>query len=173
MESVNSHLCMLSGVAFRDIDGSFERAICEILVSGGLWTLRAVAPENDEDAFCAAICLEKPKEKNFGKRRTHARSKAPESFTQQARNIATPTSELRRESSVKPTRYVSRETKHLVWNRDQGRCQNCQGQRNLNIDHILPFALSGNSHPSNLRLLCFHCNQRQAIKAFPQSTFPS
>ncbi|MAV91690.1 MAG: hypothetical protein CL676_09725 [Bdellovibrionaceae bacterium] len=121
----------------------------------------------------AAICLEKPKEKNFGKRRTHARSKAPESFTQQARNIATPTSELRRESSVKPTRYVSRETKHLVWNRDQGRCQNCQGQRNLNIDHILPFALSGNSHPSNLRLLCFHCNQRQAIKAFPQSTFPS
>ena len=59
MESVNSHLCMLSGVAFRDIDGSFERAICEILVSGGLWTLRAVAPENDEDAFCAAICLEK------------------------------------------------------------------------------------------------------------------
>lgn len=90
----------------------------------------------------------------------------------------TPTSELqgviRRRSSREnkrcysrtSQRYISKAIQHQIWMRDQGRCRNCGAQRNLNIDHIKPIALGGRSTPENLRLLCFNCNQRQAIKIF-------
>jgi HNH endonuclease len=55
---------------------------------------------------------------------------------------------------------VARKTQYLVWQRDQGKCTKCGGGHNLNIDHIHPRALGGNNAPENLRLLCFHCNQR-------------
>ncbi len=44
-------------------------------------------------------------------------------------------------------------------------CENCGGCFYLQEDHIIPKAFGGPNDPSNLRLLCFHCNQRQRIKA--------
>ena len=63
-------------------------------------------------------------------------------------------------------RYLSSALKHYVWHRDKGQCSNCGSQRNLNYDHIKPLALGGESKAENLRLLCFQCNQREAIKVF-------
>ncbi|MCB9025951.1 MAG: HNH endonuclease [Bdellovibrionaceae bacterium] len=68
-------------------------------------------------------------------------------------------------STVKSTssRYISQLMKYQVWQRDEGKCQICSGQSFLNIDHIQPLAMGGKSKLANLRLLCFNCNQRQAI----------
>lgn len=44
-------------------------------------------------------------------------------------------------------------------------CEKCGGLFLLQEDHIHPYALGGKSRSSNLRLLCFHCNQRERIKA--------
>ena len=73
-----------------------------------------------------------------------------------------PTSEVNSEDP----RYISKELKHRVWIRDKGVCKNCGSQRNLNYDHILPIALGGTTTFENLRLLCFHCNQRASAKIF-------
>ena len=63
-------------------------------------------------------------------------------------------------------RYIPRSIRQAVWDRDGGKCVCCGSKRNLNFDHIQPVALGGESNENNLRLLCFHCNQRQAIKTF-------
>lgn len=44
-------------------------------------------------------------------------------------------------------------------------CENCGGFFLLQDDHREPYALGGSSDASNLRLLCFHCNQRARINA--------
>lgn len=76
----------------------------------------------------------------------------------------------RKDSPNKPIskspRYISKATRYQVWIRDQGKCCRCGNQRNLNFDHIQSVALGGQNHADNLRLLCFQCNQRQAIKTF-------
>ena len=66
----------------------------------------------------------------------------------------------------KSLRYIPHARKALVWQRDQGQCCKCGSRRNLNFDHIKPLALGGESTASNLRLLCFHCNQRARMKTF-------
>ena len=77
------------------------------------------------------------------------------------------------ECSVNPSRAKSANSRHIfrsirqaVWDRDGGKCSCCSSRRNLNFDHIQPVALGGESKENNLRLLCFQCNQRQAIKTF-------
>ena len=56
--------------------------------------------------------------------------------------------------------------KREVWQRDQGRCQICNSQYAIEIDHKFPRALGGSDTKENLRLLCRSCNQRAAIEAF-------
>ena len=62
--------------------------------------------------------------------------------------------------------YISKSLKFRIWQRDQGQCTLCFGKRNLNFDHIQPKALGGENIFENLRLLCFHCNQRRAFQTF-------
>ena len=61
-------------------------------------------------------------------------------------------------------RVISSATKKEVYLRDK-KCTNCGSKRNLNFDHQIPFALGGKSDASNIRLLCFNCNQRARIRA--------
>lgn len=56
-------------------------------------------------------------------------------------------------------RALSAEVKRLAYARDK-KCVNCGSQHRLNFDHKRPFALGGTSTIENIRLLCFHCNQR-------------
>ncbi len=69
----------------------------------------------------------------------------------------------------KRTNYISQSLKFQVWERDKGKCTLCSGTRNLNYDHIHPKVLGGENTLENLRLLCFHCNQRRAQKTFKNS----
>jgi hypothetical protein len=64
------------------------------------------------------------------------------------------------------SRQIPRGIKFEVWKRDMGKCRKCGSASNLNYDHIEPVALGGVSTLENLRLLCFSCNQRRAIRTF-------
>jgi hypothetical protein len=59
------------------------------------------------------------------------------------------------------SRYIPRHVKREVFKRDQGQCTyvapdgvRCNERRYLQIDHIKPFALGGETILSNLRLTC-------------------
>ena len=74
-----------------------------------------------------------------------------------------------RSSKVSPppvavNRVIPSSTKREVYLRDK-KCVKCGSTRNLNFDHKIPFALGGKTEASNLRLLCFNCNQRARIRA--------
>jgi len=61
------------------------------------------------------------------------------------------------------------ETIRKVWRRDQCKCVWCGSTHALEIDHILPQAVGGESSFENMRLLCRSCNQRAAIQFFGQN----
>jgi hypothetical protein len=123
----------------------------------------------------ATLSTEKLAEKKFGKRRVAVGNeqaiKTSETLSEveSVNHTATPArasgTQVISVSSKNP-RYVSQAIKHAVWQRDGSRCCHCGSRHNLNLDHIHPVALGGNSSIENLRLLCFSCNQRQAIKTF-------
>lgn len=69
--------------------------------------------------------------------------------------------EMRESTGRTPTDSQKRE----VFLRAQGVCEKCGGIFNLQYDHRSPFALGGETLTSNLRLLCFNCNQRSRIRA--------
>jgi len=50
-----------------------------------------------------------------------------------------------------------------IFKRAQNQCKNCGSQYAMEIDHIHPRSLGGDSHENNLRVLCRSCNQRAAI----------
>lgn len=97
--------------------------------------------------------------KKFGKKRAESSQSQPKKQTPHA----TPT--VNTTANASP-RYISKAVKHEVWRRDQGACTNCKSRTNLNYDHIIPVARGGKSTLENLRLLCFHCNQRASTKIF-------
>ena len=70
-------------------------------------------------------------------------------------------------TAQKHTRYTPKSVQYEVWQRDKAKCVNCGSQNNVQLDHSeVPFAFGGLNSAKNLRLLCFHCNQRSAIKIF-------
>jgi 5-methylcytosine-specific restriction endonuclease McrA len=69
--------------------------------------------------------------------------------------------ELVSASQVTP-QHIPRSLKRRIWRRDRGRCTNCRSAYRLQLDHILPRHRGGVTTETNLRLLCFHCNQRHA-----------
>lgn len=59
--------------------------------------------------------------------------------------------------------------KREVFRKANNQCENCGSHFALEIDHIRPRAMGGETSLDNLRLLCRSCNQRAAIKVFSQS----
>lgn len=80
----------------------------------------------------------------------------------------------RRSRSGRRTRRITKGVKDFVWGRDEGRCafaapdgMRCSATKNLEFDHIRPWALGGSSDdPANIRLLCRAHNQHAARKIF-------
>ena len=71
------------------------------------------------------------------------------------------------------SRYVPEKTKQIIWERDEGRCsyvssegKHCGDKNFIELDHVRPWALGGNSTIENLRLLCRTHNQWRAEKTF-------
>ena len=64
-----------------------------------------------------------------------------------------PTQEISQRREAIP-RLVQRE----VWQRDGGRCVECDTKEKLCFDHIVPFSRGGSNTIRNLQLLCERCN---------------
>jgi hypothetical protein len=60
-------------------------------------------------------------------------------------------------------RAITTGLRRTIFMRDHGKCQNCRTKFKVEIDHILPYSMGGKTTESNLRLLCFSCNQRQRV----------
>lgn len=138
----------------------------------------------------ASLSLEKLKEQRFGKNRINQNSNTAwihnknsqnfhdfldvkkETQKQTSNSLKQQSASTNSAPSIKSihiksnnSRYIARKIKYQIWHRDQGKCTQCASTRNLNFDHIQPYALGGESNLENLRLLCFHCNQRSKIEA--------
>jgi len=71
------------------------------------------------------------------------------------------------------SRYIPQEIRRKVWKRDRGECsyqapdgKRCAERGALEIDHIHPFALGGDSATQNLQLLCRTHNHYRAQQTF-------
>jgi 5-methylcytosine-specific restriction endonuclease McrA len=72
-----------------------------------------------------------------------------------------------RETKQDPdSRHITNQTKRETYEKSNGKCENCGSIFMLNNDHIEAFSRGGKTIPENLRLLCFHCNQRAWIKIY-------
>jgi hypothetical protein len=64
---------------------------------------------------------------------------------------------------LRPRRAVSVRTRHLVFERDKFRCQDCGASAvtgaTLELDHTVPVSKGGSNEISNLRTLCTDCNR--------------
>ena len=70
---------------------------------------------------------------------------------------------MRAEEDGRPTRVaVPTELRRAVFERDGGRCVECDGAFDLQYDHILPVAHGGATTLQNLQLLCADCNRRKS-----------
>lgn len=56
---------------------------------------------------------------------------------------------------------ITASIRQIVWERDGGRCVQCQNSFDLQYDHIIPLAWGGANTPENLQLLCASCNQKK------------
>ena len=70
-------------------------------------------------------------------------------------------------------RYIPEKIKQAIWKRDEGQCSYVSpegklcGERNfLELDHVHPWSLGGDSTAENLRLLCRMHNQYRAERTF-------
>ncbi|HXH32650.1 MAG TPA: HNH endonuclease [Bacteriovoracaceae bacterium] len=59
------------------------------------------------------------------------------------------------------SRYVPLAMRAEVWKRDNGRCQNCNSNFAIQLDHVQPYMRGGKTKVDNLQLLCRNCNQRK------------
>lgn len=81
----------------------------------------------------------------------------------QQRKLQTAHSLMRAEEDGRPTRVpVPVEVRRAVFERDGGKCVECDSNFDLQYDHILPVARGGATTVQNLQLLCADCNQRKS-----------
>lgn len=112
----------------------------------------------------ADAAIEKLSEKRFGKRRVMKASAAKLVAKKELAGAQKDLTAAPRVKQNRQQRHITAVVKHAVWQRDQGQCSKCKSQRNLQYDHVKPIGLGGTSQVENLRLLCFSCNQRAAMR---------
>lgn len=56
---------------------------------------------------------------------------------------------------------IPRELRHAVFERDGGRCVECEATFDLQFDHVIPVAMGGATSEQNLQLLCGVCNREK------------
>ncbi len=91
--------------------------------------------------------------------------------------VETPVAEAAGGNALKetPSRYIPAAMRDAVLVRDGCCCTfesevgvRCGSRRNLEVDHIVPFAAGGESRSGNLRTLCAAHNLRAAYEVFPK-----
>ncbi len=63
--------------------------------------------------------------------------------------------------SVVSGREITQELKNSVWNRDNGKCRECDSNQLLEFDHIIPFSKGGSNTYRNIQLLCQTCKRKK------------
>ena len=64
----------------------------------------------------------------------------------------------------KKSRRITQDVKDKVWNRDGGKCVECDSNENLEFDHIIPHSKGGANTYRNIQLLCEPCNRSKSAK---------
>lgn len=64
---------------------------------------------------------------------------------------------------------IPKKIREAVMERDEFKCQICDAESNLTLDHIIPRSKGGSHAISNLRVLCFTCNRIKSNKLDPES----
>ena len=64
----------------------------------------------------------------------------------------------------KRSRKITQKVKDDVWNRDGGKCVECDSNENLEFDHIIPHSKGGANTYRNIQLLCQDCNRTKSAK---------
>ena len=62
------------------------------------------------------------------------------------------------------SRSIPQAVRNAVWQRDGGKCVECEDDQYLEFDHVIPFAKGGASSENNLQLLCRKCNMSKSDK---------
>jgi 5-methylcytosine-specific restriction endonuclease McrA len=87
----------------------------------------------------------------------HQRERRSQQKLQTARSL------MNADAVGKPTRIpIPSELRRAVFERDGGRCVECESNFDLQYDHVLPVALGGATTVENLQLLCADCNRRKS-----------
>jgi 5-methylcytosine-specific restriction endonuclease McrA len=87
----------------------------------------------------------------------HQRERRSQQKLQTARSL------MRADEAGRPTRVpISSDIRRAVFERDGGRCVECNSNFDLQYDHLLPVALGGATTVENLQLLCAECNRRKS-----------
>jgi hypothetical protein len=63
------------------------------------------------------------------------------------------------------SRYIAREVKEAVWERDGGKCCACRTASLIEYDHIVPVSRGGSSDIDNIQLLCRSCNRKKRVRS--------
>lgn len=63
-------------------------------------------------------------------------------------------------------------TRLLVKMRDSFACVWCFSTHELVLDHIVPWSAGGSDHPTNLRTLCWTCNEARSNRRYAGDTQP-
>ena len=48
--------------------------------------------------------------------------------------------------------------------RDHGKCSECETEKDLQFDHIIPFSQGGSNNEQNIQILCSSCNMKKGNK---------
>jgi 5-methylcytosine-specific restriction endonuclease McrA len=87
----------------------------------------------------------------------HQRERRSQQKLQTARSL------MRADEAGRPTRIpIPSDIRRAVFERDGGRCVECDSNFDLQYDHVLPVALGGATTIENLQLLCADCNRRKS-----------
>lgn len=62
------------------------------------------------------------------------------------------------------TRSIPQHVKAEVWQRDGGRCCQCEDAHYLEFDHIIPISQGGATSAANLQILCRRCNLEKGAR---------
>ncbi|HEX6981544.1 MAG TPA: HNH endonuclease [Balneolaceae bacterium] len=64
---------------------------------------------------------------------------------------------------------VKAKDKRLIYSRDNKKCQFCDQQQTIRIDHVIPLSFGGCNDVWNLQLLCKRCNQKKLNYLHPEA----
>lgn len=124
-----------------------------------------VEVETDEisDGVFNVVVTKSPTELNE-KQILDLKSKLSEKLRADGEFVSSMSIEVLKSTKSKRTRTITQNVKDRVWNRDGGKCVQCDSNENLEFDHIIPFSKGGANTYRNIQLLCEQCNRQKSNK---------